>query len=281
MSKRVRSNGSAAIERRLAEGRGQGRGANYKPWLMIHDVPSLGLATRMKSPLNGRTYHLLSQLETDWLYALHALPGVVDIREQFPLLELEETLAIADQLGIAHPIDPATKEPCVPTTDFRVTLADGSREIDRAIAIKPSADLSSGRTLEKLEIERVYWSARNIDWRILTEKELPKALVKNLRWVYPHLDLVSSGASFTTADVARIRAALEPMVLNGEGTLVAITAACDDRLGLEPGSALCVARHLIATRVWPVDLTVEIDPRQPLHIIQKGETHALVRKLAA
>jgi hypothetical protein len=281
MSKRARTNGSRAIERRLADDRGKGRGPKYTPWIMIHDVPSLGLATRMKSPLNGRTYHLLSQLETDWLYALHALPGVIDIREQFPLLELEETLAVADQLGIAHPTDPATKEPCVPTTDFLVTLTDGARETDIAIAIKPAAELGSSRTLEKLEIERIYWSARNINWRVLSEKELPKPLVKNLRWIYPHLDLVSSGGSFTVADVKRIRAAMEPMVLKGDETLVAVTAACDDRLGVQTGSALCVVRHLIATGAWPVDLTVEIDPRQPLRIIEKGVTHAHLRKLAA
>lgn len=156
MSKRTRSNGSRAIDRRLAEGRGQGRGHSYKPWLLIHDVPSLGLASRVKSPLNGRAYHLLSQLETDWLYAFHAMRNLVDVREQYPLLELDETLQIADGLGIPHPAEPRTKEPCVVTTDFLLTLADGIREVDMAVAIKYSTDLSSPRTLEKLEIERVY-----------------------------------------------------------------------------------------------------------------------------
>jgi hypothetical protein len=72
MSKRNRANGAQTIERRLAEGRGQGRGALYRPWLMVQDVPSRGLASRVSSPLNGRVYHLLSQLETDWFYAFHA-----------------------------------------------------------------------------------------------------------------------------------------------------------------------------------------------------------------
>lgn len=280
MSKRTRTNGARAIERRLAEGRGQGRGADYKPWLMIHDVASRGLATRIKSPLNGRTYHLMSQLETDWLYAFHALPGLVDVREQYPLLELEETLEIAAQLGIAHPTDPTAQEPCVATTDFVLTLRDSLREFEMAIAIKPSADLASGRILEKLEIERVYWSARNINWRILTEKELPMAVVKNMRWLHPHLDLPESG-EFTTDLILRIRMVMEPEVTDGTWSLVAIATECDDRLGLKPGSALCVARHLLGIGAWPVDLTIGIDPRQPLHIVQKGGTHALVPKLIA
>ena len=56
MNKQTRTSGSKAIERRLAERRGEGRGRDFKPWLTIHDVPSQGLAKRMKSPLNGHVY---------------------------------------------------------------------------------------------------------------------------------------------------------------------------------------------------------------------------------
>src|SRR5580765_4509072 len=109
MSKRKRSNNASTNARRLREGRGRGRGSNYQPWLMIHDVASQGLANRVKSPLHGRTCHLLSQLETDWFYAFHALSGLKDIREQFPL-ELEETIEIAGQMDIVHPTDPKSQE---------------------------------------------------------------------------------------------------------------------------------------------------------------------------
>jgi hypothetical protein len=205
---------------------------------------------------------------------------VVDIREQYPLLELEETLEIAAQLGVAHPTDPKSKKPCVVTTDFLVNIAEGAREIEVAIAVKTSADLASPRTLEKLEIERIYWTARKIDWRILTEKELPRALVRNMRWVLPHFDLVSSGA-VTSADVLRIRATMEPMVLEGNESLASLTAHCDDHLGLKAGTALCVARHLIAIRTWLVDLNVEINPKTPLQLLSNGGIDACALKLVA
>jgi len=48
MAKRNRSNSPARIEARLIEGRGQGRGGDYKPWLRIQDVPSQGLASRVR-----------------------------------------------------------------------------------------------------------------------------------------------------------------------------------------------------------------------------------------
>lgn len=280
MSKRTRNNGSRATERRLAEGRGQGRGADYKPWIEIHDLASHGQANRVKSPLHGRTCHLHSQLETDWFFTLHALPGLKDIREQYPLLELEETLGIADQLGIVHPTEPKSQEPCVASTDFLLTIHDDLRDIETAIAIKPAADLASERVLEKLEIERVYWSARKTDWRILTEKELPRALVKNMRWVHPHLDLPESG-EFRPELILRIRTVMEPGITDGTRSLVAIATECDDRLGLMPGAALCVARHLIGIGVWPVDLTVEIDPRKPIQLRPNGGCHGSASQLAA
>ena len=58
--------GASAIEKRLKEGRGQGRGPKYKPWLYIHDVPSRGRAWRTKGWKTGRPHHLLSDFEYDY-----------------------------------------------------------------------------------------------------------------------------------------------------------------------------------------------------------------------
>nr|WP_269843845.1 TnsA endonuclease N-terminal domain-containing protein [Domibacillus epiphyticus] len=47
---------------------------------------------------------------------------MVDIIEQYPLLPVEETIVIADELGLKNPADPRTGEPIVMTTDFLVTV---------------------------------------------------------------------------------------------------------------------------------------------------------------
>nr|WP_255193827.1 TnsA endonuclease N-terminal domain-containing protein [Brevibacillus laterosporus] len=47
------------------------------------------------------------------------------MREQFPLLPLEETIVIANELGINHPTDPKTGSPIVMTTDFLLTVNKG------------------------------------------------------------------------------------------------------------------------------------------------------------
>ena len=50
-----------------------GQGANYNPWLHIQDVPSQGLASRIKGWKTRRVHHLLSENDK----AIHWVPGAV------------------------------------------------------------------------------------------------------------------------------------------------------------------------------------------------------------
>lgn len=73
---------------------------------------------------------------------------VTDIREQFPLLLLEETLLIAEKIGVKHPTDPKTGEPVVMMTDFFVTYKD--KQVVRTV--KSSSEIEDERTIEKFEM---------------------------------------------------------------------------------------------------------------------------------
>lgn len=108
MAKRKLDNSENTTEKRCKEGRGQGRGADYKPWLFIQDVPSRGQVKRIKGTKSQREHHFMSLLEASYFYVLDWSPIVLDIREQYPLLPLEETLEIAEECNVKHPIDPST-----------------------------------------------------------------------------------------------------------------------------------------------------------------------------
>ncbi len=180
MAKRKRQSTILSIEKRIKEGRGQGYGKEYIPWLLIQDVSSIGRAPRILGWKTNRIHHLLSDLERSYFYILEWSDVVTDIREQFPLLPLEETMSIANELGIKHPIDPKTKEPIVMTTDFLINTGD--KLIARTL--KMSDDLESRRVIEKFEIERVYWQKRHVDWGIVTEAQIPNKLVKNIDYIH-------------------------------------------------------------------------------------------------
>jgi hypothetical protein len=95
-------------------------------------------------------------MERNYFYILEYSDNVKDIREQFPLLPQEDTIDIADELGLRHPKNPETGEDIVMTTDFLITVStsDGIKEVARTI--KSKDDLLDKRIIEKFEIERVF-----------------------------------------------------------------------------------------------------------------------------
>lgn len=91
--------------RKIQDGRGSGIGADYKQWLKIQDISSKGRSTYLKGIKTNRQHEFLD-FERNYFYLTEYSDVFIDIREQFPLLLLEETIVIADELGIKHPTDP-------------------------------------------------------------------------------------------------------------------------------------------------------------------------------
>jgi len=151
------------------------------------------------------------------------------------------------------------------TSDFVISVRNGTGTIEQVRTVKPSKDLASERTLEKLEIERRFWQAQKIDWRIVTEQEISIPLVKNVKWFHAYQELKNY---FEDADntVKRIERALVEDVKDAKMPLSTIAVACDDRLGQREGTSLTVIRHLLATRRWKADMSTEIDPCQGVKI---------------
>ncbi len=242
--------------------RALGRGEIYEPYLLIQDVPSVGLATRDKGWKTQRIHHFMSKLEWLYFFILEWSPIVTDIREQYPL-DLEETLAIAASLGIKHPMNVKTKEPVVMTTDFLITIKKNVGIEEHARTIKYVNKLSSIRVMEKFEIERVYWTYRGVNWGISTEKDVDKILAANVEWVHPYRDL-SSLFPLTKKIAREVEVILTPQVAEGQSRLSELTSTCDNHLGLARGTSLMVVRHLLAARRWQVDMREPIQPAKKM-----------------
>ncbi|WP_028570914.1 heteromeric transposase endonuclease subunit TnsA [Desulfonatronum lacustre] len=230
----------------IKQGRGEGTGKDYQPWLTIRDLPSLGRSHRVWGIQAQRTHHLLSDLELKAFFLFDWNPVVTDIREQFPL-SLDDTLEIARKACIRHPGVRGKDQ--VMSTDF---LVDTSKpDLPRmAIQVKTSSDLYNPRVIEKLEIERQYWKKHNVPWHLLTERQIPNTVAKNIAWLYPSQVKLEG-----IEDLLNIA----PLYLNfflAEPAKKITQAAMmlDQAYSLEPGESLQKIRSLMALRVFLFDI---------------------------
>ena len=236
------------IQRRIKQGFGQGQGQDYKPWLKIQDVPSVGRAHRIYSHRTKRTHHLLSDLERAVFFILDWKSSTLDIREQFPL-NIEDTLEIAKEVGIRHPQMRGEKQ--VMTSDFLVDTADIHLS-KFVLQAKYSKDLEDKRTIEKLEIESRYWTKKEIPFFLVSERSISDVIHKNLSWLFtnketPHEEL----------DIPRIAEFYKSFLHDRpEGTLIDICKTIDTDYQQGSGQALYELRVLMSQRLICFDISV-------------------------
>jgi len=264
------------IAKRIAEGRGQGEGPDYIPWLNIRDFSSKGRVHRVRGWKHGRLHHLFSDLEAYAFYEYEPptmsvnglLVRITDTREQHPLFPLEETIEIAKDLGVRHPTDPRTKYPVVMTTDLFFTAKRNLTTSYLARDVKYISDLKKPRTIEKLEIAKIYWGRRPaVDWGITTQGEICISLVENVKWMHPYSRLIDL-YPLTEHQVSEIALRMTDMVLGRKHPLNLISRSCDEKLGLATGRSLAVVRYLLANQHWEVDLAHRIRTRESLLLVQ-------------
>ncbi|WP_024850120.1 TnsA endonuclease N-terminal domain-containing protein [Hydrogenovibrio kuenenii] len=246
------------FNRALQHKYGLGNGQDYKPWLRVQDVPSNGTRSEIFGLKTRRVHHTLSSLETELFYILEFNDSVVDIREQFPLIPLPLSISISSLLCIEHPKHPVSKEPIVLTTDFLITRRIENEIFYEAVSVKPEG-LLSARSLEKIEIERVWWELQGIKFWIFTGNEKTKLQSKNINW-------------FTHA--IRQREAFDDSILQGALAILNIgkflkkdvVEKFEQLLNIESGQGLELLRSLIALKMISVCLDYEIESSEIIEI---------------
>ncbi|USK60400.1 TnsA endonuclease N-terminal domain-containing protein [Peribacillus asahii] len=248
---------SIRTKRLIAEGRGQGVGADYIPWTKTHEFSSKGRATRLLGIKTGRIHHLQSDNQYRAFLIFEFSEKVSDIRETYPLLDALEVMDNVDDLRFDKFQDKETKDPFVITTNFLLTVVEPDRsEKYVARTVKNSSELKRKMTWEKLEIERRYWLQKGIEWKIITEKQLPRQLAKNIEWIRETLLEGSEG----DLDKERLSITLLRYLLeNDEVPLKEILKLFDKQEDLQKGSGLFLFRYLLAKKEICIDMSKTID----------------------
>lgn len=237
----------AKYERYIKEGRGRGSGKDYKPWLTIQDFPSKGRSSRTPGWKTNRVHHFFSDHEKRLFYLFEWSDIVTDIREQFPLDNLDLAMSIATDIGIKYPVDTQTGTPYVLTSDFMLTVNRNGKQMQIARTVKQSTELEKKRVNEKLEIERQYYLAKGIDWGIITEKEISRLLAENVEWVHSAYRL-EANLEMDISQLHGLSTILKSKLQEEDATINKITTALDEEMNVNYGKSLYVFKHLIAKK---------------------------------
>jgi hypothetical protein len=240
--------------------RGQGIGNEYIPWIKVSELPSVGTSGRILGIKTGRKHELLSYMEKSFFYICDLSDKIVDIQEQYPLLEPRETLEISEKLGIKYPPS-FENESHVFTTDFLLTYHNKEKI---AISIKPSGKINE-RQLELFTIEEYYWRKRNIDWRIVTEKDLPEPVVnKNIEHLQGSLSSFLQ-QKYPLEGVEQILQILKRHIeKESDFSLVHFAKLLDRQLELKLGTSLFILQSAIAKGLFKANLSVDLSSNEQL-----------------
>lgn len=197
------------LRARIRRRRGIESGASYVPWLKVRDVPSRGTSVITRGVLSGRSHHLLSELEAIYFLLIERRPSTVDIREQWPILDIDRTLELCSKFGVRHTLKKGYPEPF--TLDFLITeRVDGEIKY-RAASIKSPEDAQKPQVRVRLAVEHAWCKERGIPWTLVDTSQFDKTMLENLRFMrawFRHRYV--SNPSLEERFAAQFNAAYEP-----------------------------------------------------------------------
>ncbi len=245
------------LKTRINQGRGQGE-EEYQPWLKVADIPSRGRVTRLFSRKMNRTIHLFSDLQTMHYYQLEFDHRVQFVKEQYPLLDLVDIVGKLDE-PLLKRLKNSDGTPHIIITTFLISAKDDNGNLfTYARSIKAGAEIEKKSVLERLEIQRQYYSSLNVDWAVITEKEINYARGRNIEWALPALN--TSDYGLTEEEVKRNSVNLIDALQNNPKNPVKNQIESFEReYRLNPGTGMFLFRYLIASKQIEVNMDVQIN----------------------
>jgi len=244
------------LDRYRKEGRGLGSGRDYKPWIKVSDFSSSGRVSRILGWKTNREHHFMSDGETRLFYLFEWSDRIVDIREQFPLLDRELCFRIAEDMGVEYPKNPKSGAPYVLSTDFMLTVTHEGKSIYEARTFKPSKSLNNKRTAMKLELERRYYVSKGINWKIVTEKDIPNLMIRNIEWIHSAYNL-EGNQEINKDELHHMSTILRAKLEVDTSTVGIITNNLDIEMNVELGTSLYLFKHLVANKSILVNMSTE------------------------
>ena len=254
-SMRLKGLSPEQIESRLRRGMGRGVGRDYKSFIPRRAARSRGELTEENVFGTERQLLLMSRGERRVAATLWWDEDVLDVLESYALRPVDQTIAIARELGIRFPVG-RNGLPLVRTIDYLVRHAVLGVV---ALSRKDRSDVELARIMQLLEIERQFARRCGWLWAAVTEDDVPETLAANLLVLNEHWLL--SGRHADPAVVEVDAAWLLAHMTRAGASMLEAGRDFDGRSGCDSGTGLAIMWHQLAHKRWNTDLNAPLDAR--------------------
>lgn len=223
------------------------------PWYGLREGPRAGTTGTPLGIKTGRMHDLPTKAHRTYFFLREREPGVVDIRERFPILSIRETLELCAEMGVRHPRSNVrgTPEPFV--IDFLVTKASGGKALFEARDLLRADD----RTLR---VKQAWCARHGVPWMAVNAERLTDDLLDSLvfcRGWFRHL--YEPNDSDINRFVNKFRRTHKRTLTLGQIL---------HRLAMEPLKSAALINNEFRYAVWSgalkVDLTIPLGLQRPV-----------------
>ncbi|WP_341939670.1 TnsA endonuclease N-terminal domain-containing protein [Marinimicrobium sp. C2-29] len=246
----------------------------YRSFVHVSQTNFVGRRHLHMCPRQNRPITLLSDGEYRAYQMLMWRSNATAIYEQFPL-DIDETIEISDEFGVTHPNGwnrtSRIRYAHVMSTDFVVNHLDRGtgQTISTAYTFKYHDSIyplelnrSVRRTWQKLDIEKEFWKRRNIEYRVITERDATKCLAYNLdlcRFEYDPDAQTDVLGQFSKSFIST-------WCENRFMDLRAIIESVSESMGITSKSAITIFKNSVLYRVLPISLENRIEFYRPVEM---------------
>lgn len=222
--------------------------------LKVTTFSSKGRATRIYGYKTKKIHHLQSDNQLRLFLLLEWNEMVINIEENVELKDLEIIIDDLGNLRLDKFTDKDSGSLYEMHTNFLITVKKNNEESQVAISVKSLSELERRTVIEKMEIERRYWEKKAIPFYVVTEKEINKQLVDNIKWVREAL--LDKGIVNKKELAEKLYYFLQE---NKEKELRIILSEFDGYNELNSGTALFIFRFLLGSKEIEVNMEKNID----------------------
>lgn len=222
--------------------------------LKVTTFSSKGRVTRIYSYKTNRVHHLQSDNQLNLFLILERCNSVVDIKENIELRNIEIIITDTDDLNLDKFTDKETGQLYQLHTNFLIKASKNGTYEQIAISVKSLSELQRKTVIEKMEIEQRYWKAKGIKFYLITEKEIDKKFVENIKWVRESL------IDNTVQNKKEVAEKLYYfMQKNTERIIQEVLDEFEEENKVKKGMGLFALRYLIGNREIYIDMKNDID----------------------